>query len=297
MNAFWTRPNLDTFKYGVRCVRWRLDPALMRCPSCGSANTTGIARKAWITDLVRCEGCRLLYRRPQEPLGFAQRFYQQEYRSGLTTQLPEKVDLARMLASRFKDCDKDLGRKIDVLRMLGLPAGARILDYGSSWGYGVWQMNAAGYHAEGFELSRTRACQGSRYLGVTIHTERARLPENAYDAVFTNHVLEHIPNTREAFDTIASVLKTGGWLVAFFPNGSDECRRARPTRFHRNWGRLHPIYLNREHCARLLDPRPYWMMGKPYAAPPDLALLKQWNRTSPWVGDMKENEMMLVARF
>ena len=41
--------------------------------------------------------------------------------------------------------------------------------------------------------------------------------------------------------------RPGGWLVAFFPNGSDECRRANPERFHCNWSRLHPVYLTDEY--------------------------------------------------
>ncbi len=142
---------------------------------------------------MRCEACGLLYRRPQEPEGFAERFYQEEYQSALTTALPEPDALETMLASAFRGTEKDLGDKIETFRALGLPAGARILDYGSSWGYGVWQLNVAGYQAEGFEVSRPRAGYGRRSLGVTIHTDTSQLAKNAYDAVFTNHVLEHVP--------------------------------------------------------------------------------------------------------
>jgi SAM-dependent methyltransferase len=202
-----------------------------------------------------------------------------------------------MLTSRFRDTDKDLSEKIGVFRALGMPASARVLDYGSSWGYGVWQLKDAGYDAEGFEPSRTRARYGIQNLDVPIHMDIASLPKGAYDAVFSNHVLEHIPNPGLAFDQIVTVLKPSGWLVAFFPNGSEECREASPRRFHCNWGRLHPIYLNHEYCARVLNGRPHWMVAKKYNSPPDLALLMQWSRTDQWIGDMRENEMMLVARF
>ena len=297
MRQLRRRLSVNTVRYGARCLSWRRNPLLMCCPSCQCASGVSIARKAWITDLVCCDGCRLLYRRPQEPEGFGERFYQREYDDGLTTEPPERTDLAAMLSSNFRNTEKDLSQKIAVFSALGVPRGARILDYGSSWGYGVWQLSAAGYRADGFEVSRTRAAYGMRHLGVRIHSDASELSVQSYDAVMTNHVLEHIPNPKVAFEQISSVLKPGGWVVAFFPNGSDACRLANPARFECNWGRLHPVYLNNEYCARLLKGRPFWMMGKKYESPPDLQLLSQWNGASEWMGDLSENEMILVARF
>ena len=98
--------NLDTVRYGIRCLRWRSDPTLMRCPSCRSRSGTRIDRKVWITSLVRGQACGLLYRRPQEPEGFAERFYQEEYQSALTTALPEPDALETMLASAFRALKK-----------------------------------------------------------------------------------------------------------------------------------------------------------------------------------------------
>ena len=118
------RASLDTLRYGMRCAKWRLNSALMRCPSCGSENATDIGRKAWVTDLVQCNGCRLLYRRPQEPEGFAERFYEKEYRSGLTTRLPQQETLATML-HRASRGDK-ASSKIEA-HDAGVPTLGRIL--------------------------------------------------------------------------------------------------------------------------------------------------------------------------
>ena len=71
---------------------------------------------------------------------------------------------------------------------------------------------------------------------MTIHTDTSQLAKNAYDAVFTNHVLEHVPDPNMALTQITLTLRPGGWLVAFFPNGSDECRRANPERFRMQLG-------------------------------------------------------------
>ena len=168
------------------------------------------------------------------------------YKSGLTTELPDPAALRGMLDRDFRGTAKNLGDKIDSLRALGVEPGARVLDFGASWGYGVWQLSAAGYTADGFELSASRAAWGRRHLGVTIASSQAALADSSYDAAFTNHVLEHVGNPRAAFERIARLLKPGGFMVAFFPNGSEACRVANPVRFHCNWGRLHPIYLTDE---------------------------------------------------
>lgn len=287
----------DTVRYASRCLAWRLDDRLSRCPSCGSSERTHVASKALITQLVRCEGCRLLYRVPQEPATFAERFYDREYKSGLTTELPDAQTLARMLRCDFRGTGKDLSDKMAGLAALGVETGARVLDFGASWGYGVWQLIAAGYRAEGFELGASRAAWGQRMLGVTIASDPDSLPSHSFDAVFTNHVLEHVRDPKAAFTLIERVLKPGGLLVAFFPNGSDDCRLAYPVRFQCNWGRLHPIYLNDQYCARLLQGRSYWMAAKAYDAPLDLPALAEWNQRQPFVGNMAENEMILVTRF
>ena len=160
--------------------------------------------------------------------------------------LLRRAALSAMLSSQFRSTEKDLSGKIEVFNALGVRSGARILDYGSSWGYGAWQVNALGYRADGFELGRTRARYGEEQLSVRTHVAWSGVAACSYDAVLANHVLEHIPNPRAALGRISGALKPGGWFVAFFPNGSKACRVANPVRFQCNWGRLHPIYLNNE---------------------------------------------------
>lgn len=43
------------------------------------------------------------------------------------------------------------------------------------------------------------------------------LPDNSFDVVFCNHVLEHIPDDKKAMQEIFRVLKKGGWAVLQVP--------------------------------------------------------------------------------
>lgn len=66
--------------------------------------------------------------------------------------------------------------------------------------------------------------------------ERLPMPDNTYDLIFANYVLEHVPGIADAAREITRVLKPGGLFVASVPNPqAPEFRVARhtPTWFHR----------------------------------------------------------------
>lgn len=286
-----------TRRYLWRCLRWRFYGALQKCPACGQEQGKVVDRKFGITSLVDCERCGLLYRRPQEPPTFAEDFYQEEYQSSLATIMPSDKEIAAMVDQGFSNSEKCFRDKIALLRELDVPEGARVLDYGASWGYGVWQLRQAGYDAMGFELSKPRARFGAEKLGVTIETELKSLEEESFDVVFSNHVLEHIPNVNESLQEIAVLVKGGGLLLAFVPNGSQPCQEANPGRFHSNWGRLHPIYLNDRFLARELERWPFRLASKRYDEKADASLLGDWTGREQSIGDLKENELMMAVRF
>ncbi len=169
-----------------------------------------------------------MFRWPKDTVGFNAQFYQRKYREpGLTTDLPDRQTLERLLAAEFAGTDKDFHDKIEILKRL-VPSG-KVLDFGCSWGYGVFQLRTAGYDAMGFEISKPRASFGRRELGITILEDYDRLAEchrGQFDAIFCSHVLEHLPTLDRVFDLFCSLLKPGGLLLVFVPNcGGDMARQ------------------------------------------------------------------------
>jgi hypothetical protein len=136
------------------------------CPFCQSTNTDLIARKDVILQLRRCKLCGLMFRWPKEDPGFSERFYQDSYHEVGTTELPDPVTLKTFIANNFAGSPRDIADQVGVLKTF-LPQG-RVLDFGCSWGYGVYQLKRAGYDAFGFDISRPRAELGRRELGVEI---------------------------------------------------------------------------------------------------------------------------------
>jgi len=232
-------------------VRHRLSGRQAVCPHCGGTTLRRVVRKKLVLDVYECKGCLLMFRWPMETEEEFNRFYQAEYREGAITNLPTPAELESMRVAGFVGTSLDISAKIVLLK--ALEATGRVLDYGCSWGYGVFQLHAAGYEATGFEISRARAEFGRRSLGVAILEDSAAmeaLPGGSFDVIFTNHVVEHLRGMRPAFRLFAHLLRPGGLLFCVLPNFAG--REARNGRFL-NWiGEAHPIAPTRDFFLRNL---------------------------------------------
>jgi hypothetical protein len=57
------------------------------------------------------------------------------------------------------------------------------------------------------------------------------------------HVLEHVPSPAQSFKYAKRLLKRGGVLISFTPNGSDSHRTASPD-WSKLWGEVHPNFVD-----------------------------------------------------
>jgi 2-polyprenyl-3-methyl-5-hydroxy-6-metoxy-1,4-benzoquinol methylase len=214
------------------------------CPGCGSASAELIRHKYLVTSLWECPTCHLRFRVPKETPQRAEELYREErYRQGFTTTLPSREELSRLLEIRFAGTEKDYLRYITVLQSV-LPGGARILDFGSSWGYGSWQMSQAGFEVLSFEVGRQRSHYAQEFLGCQM-IEDLRAVEGKMDCFFSAHVIEHLPDPNIVFREAAKVLVPGGYFVCFCPNGSPNREKMDPN-YHKLWGKVHPLHITAE---------------------------------------------------
>ena len=262
------------------------------CPSCGSRESHSVDRKGF-HQLLRCDGCGLLYRWPYETQEEMQRFYQRAYQqAGLTTDLPDAATLKTLLQNGFRGSSKDFSRVVELLLVLSIKPGARILDFGANWGYGVWQFREAGFDAMGYELSQPRAAY-SAHLGVEVLTDWSQVVQRSpFDVVFSSHVLEHTPDPAEALRRQREVLAPGGLVIAYVPNGSSHFIEADPSAFHKLWGRVHPVMLDEVFFRKALSPMPV-AVGAHQSD--DLQGLANWNRKMFWTGTLNTSELLMVA--
>jgi SAM-dependent methyltransferase len=198
-----------------------------KCPFCDSGDTGLTDRKHWVLQLRTCKSCGLMFRWPKETPGFSEKFYQETYSEGTyTTELPDPETLQEFVANNFVGSPKNFADQIGVLKEF-LPQG-RVLDFGCSWGYGVYQLQQAGYDAFGFEISRPRAEHGRRQLEVEILDslkELNDLPSQSVDGIFASHVLEHLVSLKETFTLFARILKPSGVVIIMVPNAGGKQAR------------------------------------------------------------------------
>src|SRR5688572_9112039 len=120
----------DRFKYLLSSVIKRTRGVGNACPSCGSGATRLVSRKYVVTALHRCQSCRLMFRTPTDTPEELSSYYQRRYSSGFTTTLPGEEELAVMVRTGIADTPKDFSRYVKTLQALGVPKGARIVDFG-----------------------------------------------------------------------------------------------------------------------------------------------------------------------
>lgn len=263
------------------------------CPSCGCEQADRVDRK-YFHMLLGCANCGLLFRFPQEGERSMIRFYQKNYKqSGLTTDLPDDKTLSKLISSNFQNTAKDFTRFIDLFKILSIPVGARILDFGANWGYGMYQFQKAGYSAMGFEVSARRAAFAEK-LGVVVHTDWSDVvTAPQFDVAFSAHVLEHTPDPAEAIARQIAVLRDGGYLIAVFPHGSPPYRDSDFAGFHQLWGQVHPVLPTVEFLVNTLPTNNHFIGAM---TEDDLSTIATWDGTSPVIGDTTRSELLVVCR-
>ncbi len=259
----------------------RLTGSHNRCPSCGGVPEVILDRKAFVTCLVRCANCRLLFRVPTTSSSENQVFYQTAYSEGFTTERPEPERLHQWIDTSFSSTEKDYGHYLAILNALGVQPGARLFDYGCSWGYGSHQLaRRGGYCVDAYEISAPRAAFAAEHLGVSV-PDCASYEFGTYDVFFSAHVIEHVPSVSSFMEQGMRLLKPGGLFVAFTPNGSGVFRRHALRDWHLMWGLVHPQLIDEEFLLQQRPTGPLLIHSAPllqFGAPEHLDGVRNWQQ-------------------
>lgn len=211
------------------------------CPACAETGTVRLRRKYLVTSLYRCPSCELMFRVPKPTAEECSDFYQSDYTQGFTTDCPAPDELKKMQETSFAGTPKDYSSYIAVLRSIPLSPGSTIFDFGCSWGYGSWQIARAGYKVYSHEISRPRARYAAEKLDCNVCAPQD-LPEKV-DCLFSAHVIEHLNDPRQMWEVASNIVKPGGVVAIFLPNG-DPSRERLDRNYHKYWGQVHPLLIS-----------------------------------------------------
>jgi SAM-dependent methyltransferase len=209
------------------------------CPFCQGSRHSVVARKHKVVRIRHCDSCRLYFTDPiyRSRVG---NLYESMYTAeGSTTTTPDDIALTRLKATGFAESDKHCESQIRALQRLG--SGRRLLEIGSSWGYFLYQAQAAGFAGVGVEPGRRQREFGVHRLGVDIRPSIDAVTERDFDVVYSAHTLEHIPEVRAFLADCHARLKAGGLLVIEVPHFDLKALGARVLPII---GAVHPLGLS-----------------------------------------------------
>jgi 2-polyprenyl-3-methyl-5-hydroxy-6-metoxy-1,4-benzoquinol methylase len=240
---------MGNLNYLLRSAVKFADAAAWHCPNCGSVEHAELDRKYFVTRLLRCANCRLMFRSPTDSEEFNRRFYNFHYQQGTAMICPSDEAIAKLKVSHFAGTERDFSGYIDFLARNGVKPGGRVFDFGCSWGYGSYQLAKAGYDVRSYEIAVDRRTYAIEKLGIIHIDEPSAIVEGhplagSFDCFFSAHVLEHVPSPSKVIDLAWHCLRDGGVFVAFTPNGNDAFRRFNPGGWRNMWGNVHPNYLD-----------------------------------------------------
>jgi len=204
-------------EYLLQCVlRYGQTPP---CPHCGCPRQTRIARKYGVARIVRCIECGLYFSRPIYRSWVTDNVYDGLYAAGFATDLPDDGQLGHWVATGFREIGRDASTVLDRIGSQVPRPTPTLLEFGSSWGYFLYQARAAGYDVTGVEIGASRRDFGRRRLGLDIVGDLADLPpDKRYDVIYTAHVLEHLTDLGTTLMRLAALLNDDGVLFAEVPN-------------------------------------------------------------------------------
>jgi SAM-dependent methyltransferase len=114
----------------------------------------------------------------------------------------------------------------------------KLLELGVGSGETLKKFIECGWSAEGldFDPKAVKACAD---IGLNVRggdLEAQNFEDESFDAIFSSHVLEHVPSPLELMKESLRVLKKGGVFVAVTPNANSALHRL----FKSNWRGLEP---------------------------------------------------------
>ena len=268
------------------------------CPSCTSEEVKLIQRKFVVTRLFECQTCNLMFRHPKDSIQFNKEFYQEEYGQdgGITTTLPNTVELNNLIKNNFNNTDKSIVEFIEIFKALFHDNNKlNLTDYGASWGYMSYQFLKYGYNVDSFEISKSRAAFGNDKLKLNIKTDEKDL-NNEQDIFFSSHVIEHVPVVSNMVNLSKKLLKKGGFFVAICPNGSLDFKNKNEEAFKKSWGHVHPNFLSDKFYAEIFKSNPYVILSAPFSDK-TLNQIRDWNQKDQLILDVSGPQILVIAKF
>ncbi len=223
-----------------------------KCEICGSKNIRLIFKQydknlniPQIFSLYKCKRCKSIFLNPSPSNSELKKYYpSKKYYSLKKIDTNSKKLKIKMLLYKtyFDKKNKNFLLKAGLFplkfmsRGTNIKPGLKLLDIGSGSGQFLYEMKALGLDVGGIEPGDFSAEENKRYsLNIKkLDLIKSRYPQNSFDIITMNHVLEHTNNPHEVIMEIKRILKKKGVLIIGVPNSNSLAYKI----FRKNWHQL-----------------------------------------------------------
>ncbi|MBI9074127.1 MAG: class I SAM-dependent methyltransferase [Desulfatibacillum sp.] len=231
-------------------IRPEVAEPVERCPVCGHEKAELLFKKQGF-EFKRCANtkeCGHVFGDPQVDEGALMDCYRGEGDDASCEELSANDLWIEVLLSQANTAyDKGkYQRGIEAMQAaLGTDKPGRVLDIGCSIGHFLALARDAGWETVGLELSEKAVAYATGELGLDVRPQlldEAGFPPESFDVVTLWGVIEHLKRPVETLRQITEVLKPGGVLLTFCPNGASMVCRVLREKAATFDGRNHPSY-------------------------------------------------------
>lgn len=185
------------------------DLPLTHCPMCATSRIAQYDQDFRGCFIYRCLGCEVKFMNPQYTADYLEHYYAHYVDEFQVEHGAEQME--RRLASKEAD-----------IRWIGehVPAG-KFLAIGCGDGKEMTIARQLGWQIEGYDVDESTTKRVSREIGAPIHSGdffQLGLPDNSYDCVFMDQVLEHPKNPADYLREVHRILRPDGVLFIGCPN-------------------------------------------------------------------------------
>lgn len=213
------------------------------CNLCGNDETRFLhdvgVRKDGVVDkfmIVECKHCGLVYLNPRPTKETILTYYQdsdyyawqnnvrlsykQKLKYMVIEELGQYPQLRRFFVVKWLRKLTVAILKHHVSIFVPYAKEGEVLDIGCGSGQFLQWLAAHGFHAHGVEISQL-AAQRARQIGLDVYCGElvdAQYPDDFFDVVIANHVLEHVYDPVGLIREVARILKPNGLFIIGVPN-------------------------------------------------------------------------------
>jgi SAM-dependent methyltransferase len=175
---------------------------------------------------VRCSSCGSYIQNPMPSIDFLAKCYSTQDLGYKRPPSEKKINfsISKYVTARSEYMFNKIWRTISPLPNTinlkpTIPAPARILEIGCSYGSRLLDLKNQGYEVKGIELSEESVgiALGNGLDVECKSVEMCSFPENSFDVVIMSMVLEHLRNPASELSQICKWVKPGGDLLISVP--------------------------------------------------------------------------------